>query len=160
MVSAKAHVPIVKKHTKRFNRHQSDRFKCVDPSWRKPKGIDNRVRRRFKGQAAMPKVRSIPSRQEGYIRTLPMERRGLGAEAAEEPDDEMDVHGMDWTSADDMVLRLDRLRQQQEDPPHDAFRPQGFPRQQHPRPRPSSHAQQDLRRGVRLRLSPTTTNSV
>jgi len=61
MVSAKKHVPIVKKHTARFNRHQSDRFKCVDPSWRKPKGIDNRVRRRFKGQAAMPKVRSSPS---------------------------------------------------------------------------------------------------
>ncbi|KAK7726401.1 60S ribosomal protein L32 [Botryosphaeria dothidea] len=56
MVAAKKHVPIVKKHTKRFNRHQSDRFKCVDPSWRKPKGIDNRVRRRFKGQAAMPKI--------------------------------------------------------------------------------------------------------
>lgn len=57
MVAAKKHVPIVKKHTKRFNRHQSDRFMRVDPSWRKPKGIDNRVRRRFKGQAAMPKVR-------------------------------------------------------------------------------------------------------
>ncbi|KAF2466106.1 ribosomal protein L32e [Lindgomyces ingoldianus] len=56
MVAAKKHVPIVKKHPKRFNRHQSDRFKCVDPSWRKPKGIDNRVRRRFKGQAAMPKI--------------------------------------------------------------------------------------------------------
>ena len=57
MVAAKKHVPIVKKRTNKFNRHQSDRFKCVDPSWRKPKGIDNRVRRRFKGQAVMPKVR-------------------------------------------------------------------------------------------------------
>lgn len=49
-------IDIVKKHTKKFARHQSDRYKCVDPSWRKPKGIDNRVRRRFKGQIAMPKI--------------------------------------------------------------------------------------------------------
>ncbi|RKF72184.1 60S ribosomal protein L32 [Golovinomyces cichoracearum] len=59
MVSAKKHVPIVKKHTKRFNRHQSDAYKCVDASWRKPKGIDNRVRRRFAGQIAMPSVAQI-----------------------------------------------------------------------------------------------------
>ncbi|GAB7352519.1 hypothetical protein MBLNU459_g2915t3 [Dothideomycetes sp. NU459] len=56
MATAKKHVPIVKKRTARFNRHQSDRFMRVDPSWRKPKGIDNRVRRRFKGQAVMPKI--------------------------------------------------------------------------------------------------------
>lgn len=47
---------IVKKRTKKFVRHQSDRFKSVKPSWRKPKGIDNRVRRRFRGQLVMPKI--------------------------------------------------------------------------------------------------------
>ena len=65
MVAAKKHIKIVKKHTNTFNRHQSDRFKCVDPSWRKPKGIDNRVRRRFKGQAAMPKVRHFSHQKTG-----------------------------------------------------------------------------------------------
>ena len=49
-------VEIVKKRTKKFFRHQSDRYKKLDASWRKPKGIDNRVRRRFKGQISMPKI--------------------------------------------------------------------------------------------------------
>ncbi|THH06097.1 hypothetical protein EW145_g4321 [Phellinidium pouzarii] len=49
-------IPIVKKRTKHFKRHQSDRYKSVKEAWRKPKGIDNRVRRRFKGQIAMPKI--------------------------------------------------------------------------------------------------------
>ncbi|KAL1932091.1 hypothetical protein VTP01DRAFT_9147 [Rhizomucor pusillus] len=47
---------IVKKRTAKFKRHQSDRFKRVDESWRKPKGIDNAMRRRFRGQAPMPKI--------------------------------------------------------------------------------------------------------
>merc|ERR1712170_215649 len=49
-------VKIVKKRTKKFIRHQSERYVKVKPSWRKPKGIDNRVRRRFKGQYLMPNV--------------------------------------------------------------------------------------------------------
>ena len=47
---------IVKKRTKKFIRHQSDRYDKVRKSWRKPKGIDNRVRRRFKGQFKMPNI--------------------------------------------------------------------------------------------------------
>jgi hypothetical protein len=35
-------IPIVKKRTKAFKRHQSDRYHSVKESWRKPKGIDNR----------------------------------------------------------------------------------------------------------------------
>ena len=71
MAASKKHVPIVKKRTNRFNRHQSDRFKCVDPSWRKPKGIDNRVRRRFKGQAVMPKVRAQDRDSEKRLAEIP-----------------------------------------------------------------------------------------
>lgn len=47
---------IIKKRRKRFIRHQSERYDKVAPSWRKPKGIDNRVRRRFKGQYLMPSI--------------------------------------------------------------------------------------------------------
>ena len=56
MVSSVNTRPVVKKHTKKFIRHQSDRYKSVKENWRKPKGIDNRVRRRFRGQTPMPKI--------------------------------------------------------------------------------------------------------
>jgi len=47
---------IIKKRTKKFIRHQSDRYDKLKPNWRKPKGIDNRVRRKFKGQYLMPNI--------------------------------------------------------------------------------------------------------
>uniref|UniRef100_A0A8C1RUR6 60S ribosomal protein L32 n=1 Tax=Cyprinus carpio TaxID=7962 RepID=A0A8C1RUR6_CYPCA len=55
---------ILKKRTKKFIRHQSDRyvkikkffFSFTSKNWRKPRGIDNRVRRRFKGQMLMPNI--------------------------------------------------------------------------------------------------------
>ncbi|KAI9362459.1 ribosomal protein L32e [Zopfochytrium polystomum] len=56
MVTPLNKLEIVKKRTKKFFRFQSDRFKRVGASWRKPRGIDNRVRRRFKGNIAMPKI--------------------------------------------------------------------------------------------------------
>ncbi|KAL4689286.1 hypothetical protein H8959_012077 [Pygathrix nigripes] len=45
---------IVKKRTKKFIRHQSDRYVKIKRNWRKPRGIGNRVRRRFKDQILMP----------------------------------------------------------------------------------------------------------
>ena len=47
---------IVKKKTNTFKRHQSDRYHKLDENWRKPKGIDNRLRRKFKGLTRMPKI--------------------------------------------------------------------------------------------------------
>ena len=47
---------IVKKRTKKFIRHQSDRYSKLKRNWRKPKGIDNRVRRKFKGMYLMPNI--------------------------------------------------------------------------------------------------------
>ncbi|CAO2588277.1 60S ribosomal protein L32 [Lemmus lemmus] len=47
---------IVKKRTKKFIRHQSDRYVKIMRNWWKPRGIDNRVQRRFKGQILMPNI--------------------------------------------------------------------------------------------------------
>lgn len=55
-MSATPKVGIVKKRTKRFIRHKSDQYDRLKPSWRKPRGIDNPVRRRFRGNRPMPKI--------------------------------------------------------------------------------------------------------
>ncbi|XP_038314618.1 large ribosomal subunit protein eL32-like [Canis lupus baileyi] len=47
---------IIKKRTKKFIWHQSDRYVKIKHNWWKRRGIDNRVRRRFKGQILMPSI--------------------------------------------------------------------------------------------------------
>uniref|UniRef100_A0A2R9AE28 60S ribosomal protein L32 n=1 Tax=Pan paniscus TaxID=9597 RepID=A0A2R9AE28_PANPA len=45
---------IIKKRTKKFIWHQSDRYVKIKRNWWKPRGIDNRVHRRFRVQILMP----------------------------------------------------------------------------------------------------------
>merc|ERR1719453_1191770 len=51
-----AKAKIVKKRTKSFERHHYQRFKKLGNKWRKSKGIDSRVRRRFKGTIPQPSI--------------------------------------------------------------------------------------------------------
>eukprot|EP00997_Jenningsia_sp_PLL12_P009694 NODE_6707_length_493_cov_44.259009_g5919_i0.p1 GENE.NODE_6707_length_493_cov_44.259009_g5919_i0~~NODE_6707_length_493_cov_44.259009_g5919_i0.p1 ORF type:complete len:135 (-),score=31.68 NODE_6707_length_493_cov_44.259009_g5919_i0:63-467(-) len=47
---------IIKKTKKHVDRYQCDRFNRVAKSWRKPTGIDGRIRRKYRGLPRMPKI--------------------------------------------------------------------------------------------------------
>ncbi|XP_063488459.1 large ribosomal subunit protein eL32-like [Symphalangus syndactylus] len=47
---------IIKKRTKKFMWHHSDRYVKIKHNWWKPRGLDNRVHRRLKGQISMPNI--------------------------------------------------------------------------------------------------------
>ena len=67
MVKPLVQKKIVKKRTKKFTRHQCELFKCIGTSWRKPIGIDSPVRRKYKGQKAMPMAGYGSARVTKYI---------------------------------------------------------------------------------------------
>ncbi|CAD7673663.1 unnamed protein product [Nyctereutes procyonoides] len=58
---------IVKKRTKKFIRHQSDRYVKIKRNWPKPRGIDNRVCRRFKGRILMPNIGCGSNKKTKYM---------------------------------------------------------------------------------------------
>ena len=49
-------IKIVKKKKNTFNRFEHDRYPRLDRSWRRPHGIDCRVRRRYRGTQRCPKI--------------------------------------------------------------------------------------------------------
>mmetsp|Transcript_75509 Transcript_75509/g.87763 ORF Transcript_75509/g.87763 Transcript_75509/m.87763 type:complete len:138 (+) Transcript_75509:52-465(+) len=56
VVRSLKHKKITHKRTKTFNRFESDDFNKLDRSWRRPHGIDNPMRRRFRGQRKCAKI--------------------------------------------------------------------------------------------------------
>lgn len=67
MPVALKHKKIIRKSDKKIHRFQSDRFGRVAPNWRKPKGIDNPLRRHYKGYGACPTIGYGTDRKTRYM---------------------------------------------------------------------------------------------
>lgn len=67
LVASLPHPKIVKKYTGKFKRHHSDRYHRVAENWRKQKGIDSCVRRRFRGTIPQPNIGYGSNKQTKYM---------------------------------------------------------------------------------------------
>jgi large subunit ribosomal protein L32e len=56
MVKPATRVKVLHKRTKKFIRHHADRYMRVPEKWRKPKGIDSRVRRQFRSNIPLVRI--------------------------------------------------------------------------------------------------------
>ena len=58
---------IIKKKKNTFNRFEFDRYKRVRRNWRRPHGIDCRVRRRYRGTQRCPKIGYGSNKKTRYL---------------------------------------------------------------------------------------------
>jgi large subunit ribosomal protein L32e len=63
------HKKIIKKRTKKFTRFEQEDFKCLNIGWRRNHGIDNRMRRKFRGNKPMAKIGYGSDKSTKHLRT-------------------------------------------------------------------------------------------